>query len=174
MRSDATDRNEGAILTIVSLRLTVGLLGERDSARWWASGFMSPISEAFLTPIFGSKVLEARYQGVIEAARRIHDAHIGIGHVFHPFRLPEVLEQKLFDVVRAAGRRLGEAQSSPNAARATLEELAGRTAEAKAGPALLGTAELLEDGGWVTEAASLYSAAFRAGVQSFPYFKSAR
>ena len=62
MRSDATDRNEGAILTIVSLRLTVGLLGERD-ARDGGLGFMSPTSAAFLTPVFGSKVLQARYRG---------------------------------------------------------------------------------------------------------------
>ncbi len=135
---------------------------------------MSPISEAFLTPIFGSKILEARYQGVIEAARRIHDEHIGVGRVLHPFRLPEVMEQKLFDVVRADGSHLAAAVSSPSAANATLEGLAGKTVEAKAGPALMGTTELLDDDGWVTEAASLYAAAFSAGVQCFPYLKSGR
>jgi hypothetical protein len=60
--------NEIAILQIASLRLAVGLLGERDAAGWWPSGFMSPTSAAFLAPVFGSRVLQARYQGVLEAA----------------------------------------------------------------------------------------------------------
>ena len=71
-------------MRIVSLRLAVGFLGERDAAGWWRSGFMSSTSSAFLTPVFGSKVLQARYQGVIESARRVHDEHIGVGRVFPP------------------------------------------------------------------------------------------
>jgi hypothetical protein len=161
-------------MRIVSLRLAVGFLGERDGAGWWQSGFMSPTSTAFLSPVFGPKVLQARYQGVLESARRVHDEHIGIGHAFHPFRLPEVMEQRLFDTVQSAGHELTDTISVPDAARATLEGLASKVVEAKSGPALVGTADLLDDPGWVAEAASLYSLAFGTGVQCFPYFTGAR
>ncbi len=168
------DTNENAVIKIASLRLAVGLLGERDAAQWWRSGFMSPTSAAFLTPVFGSKVMQAKYQGVLESARRVHDEHIGVGRAFHPFRLPEVMEQRIFDVVQSASLELANAHSSGDAARAALEGLAGKSVEAKAGPALLGGSDLLDDPGWVAEAASLYAAAFAAGVQCFPYFAGAR
>jgi hypothetical protein len=44
-------------MRIVRLRLAVGLLGERDQAGWWPSGFMSQASKAFLAPVFGERVL---------------------------------------------------------------------------------------------------------------------
>lgn len=174
MSSDSASANDIAVIKIASLRLAVGLLGERDAAQWWRSGFMSPTSGAFLAPVFGSKVLQAKYQGVLESARRVHDDHIGVGRAFHPFRLPEVMEQRIFDVVQPACVELANAHSSGDVARAALKELAGRTVEAKAGPALLGGSDLLDDPGWVAEAASLYAAAFRAGVQCFPYFVGAQ
>jgi hypothetical protein len=171
---DGISANANELTPIVSLRLAVGLLGERDGANWWRSGFMSPTSAAFLTPVFGFRVLQAKYAGVLESARRVHDEHIGVGRAFHPFRLPEVMEQQLFDAVQSAGQELTHAVSSPNAAMTALEELAGKTAEAKSGPALVGGADLLEELAWVPEAASLYAAAFVAGVQCFPYFAGVR
>src|SRR4029077_1374342 len=118
-----------------SLRLAVGLLGERDGAGWWASGFMSPTSGAFLAPVFGSRVLQARYQGVLEAARRQHDERIGIGRAFHPFRLPEMMEQKMFEAVQSAGQELADSVSSADAATATLEGFVDKVVEGKSGPA---------------------------------------
>jgi hypothetical protein len=174
MSGNSASTNENAVIAIASLRLAVGLLGERDAAQWWRSGFMSPTSGAFLTPVFGSKVLQAKYQGVLESARRVHDEHIGVGRPFHPFRLTEVTEQRIFDVVQSACVELANSYSSGDTARAALEGLAGRTVAAKPGPALLGGSDLLDDPGWVAEAASLYAAAFAAGVQCFPYFAGAR
>lgn len=143
MRDNSVHSREVAVTPVVTLRLAVGLLGERNAARWWQSGFMSPTSAAFLTPLFGSKLLQARYEGVVESARRVHDEHIGVGRVFHPFRLPEVMEQRLFDAARSADQELTDAVSSPAAARAMLEGLAGKAVEAKSGPAFLGAADLL-------------------------------
>jgi hypothetical protein len=174
VNGNSGNTNEITIMRVVSLRLAVGVLGERHVAGWWPSGFMSPTSTAFLTPVFGPKVLEARYQGVLESARRVHDQHIGVGRAFHPFRLPEVMEQRLFDTIRSASQELAETISSPDGARTTLKGLSGREAVAKSGPALLGTAALLHEPEWVDEAASLYSAAFGAGVLCFPYFTRSR
>jgi hypothetical protein len=168
----SANANELIVMPIVALRLAVGLLGERDAAGWWRSGFMSPTSDAFLTPVFASKILQAKYQSVLESARRVHDEHIGVGRAFHLFRLPEV--QRLFDPVQSGGQELTNTISSPLAARSTLERLASKAAEAKSGPTLLGTSDRLDEPGWIAEAASLYAAAFAAGVQCFPYFAGAR
>ncbi|MBP0447758.1 BrxE family protein [Roseomonas sp. SSH11] len=164
--------SDGLIGRVVSLRLAVGTLGERDNAGWWTSGFMSPTSSAFLTPIFGPKVLQARYEGVVQAARRVHDERIGVGRAFHPFRLPEAAEQRISDFVQAAGQELTHVVSSTDAARAALDGLAGGEVEARSGPALVAGADVLEAPEWVSEVASLYSAALRAGGQCFPYFSS--
>lgn len=173
MNGNSSGRNEVFVMRIVSLRLAVGLLGERDNAGWWASGFMAPTSSAFLTPIFGSRVLQARYQGCIEAARRVHDERIGVGRVFHPFRLPEAIEQRVHDAVQLVGEEVATSVSSPEAAKATLAGIAGAPVEAKEGPTLIGTADTLDEMGWIAEATSLYSSAFVAGVQCFPYFRNA-
>ncbi len=161
-------------MKVASLRLAVGLLGERENAGWWASGFMSPTSTAFLTPVFGTRVLQARYQGVIEAAKRVHDERIGIGRAFHLFRLPEVIEQRIHDAIQAADGTLVATASSAEGARTTLARLTGSRAEPKEGPTLIGTAVALDDLEWISQAASLYSSAFAAGIQCFPYFRDAR
>ncbi len=80
----------------------------------------------------------------------------------------------LFDAVQSEYQDLADTVSSRETAKTTLEKLANKTSDAKSGPALLGTAETLDKAGWVTEAASLYFAAFGAGIQCFPYFTDAR
>ena len=174
MNGHSAARDEAAVTRIVSLRLAVGLLGERDNAGWWASRFMSPTSTAFLTPIFGAGAVQARYQGVLEAARRVHDERIGIGRAFHPFCLPEAVEQRLNEAVQAAGQKLADSVFSPDAARGMLASLAGTPVEAKEGPTLLGPADMLEGLEWASGAAALYTAAFAVGIQCFPYFRDPR
>jgi hypothetical protein len=63
---------------ISRLRVLVGYLGERQQANWWSSSFLDRTSEAFLMPIFGSAIANARVVGVTEAARRVHDDAIGL------------------------------------------------------------------------------------------------
>ena len=171
MNSNPADQKVNIITRIALLRLAVGLLGERDQSGWWASGFMSQTSSAFLAPVFGTRVLHARYQGVLEAARRVHDDRIGIGRVFHPFRLPETLEHRVFNAAGSGNLDLADAISSPESAWATLGKLEGKPVEAKSGPTLVGTAEMLDGPSWLADVASLYSVAFRARIQCFPYFK---
>src|SRR5215475_5259669 len=81
---------------IARLRLLVGYLGEHHQYNWWPSAFLTPSSLAFLAPIFSKTAFMAQYQGVTAAASRVHDAHIGLGKVYHLFRLPERLEQTLY------------------------------------------------------------------------------
>lgn len=174
MNGGSLDTNEVAAVRIVTLRLVVGFLGERDAGGWWPSGFMSSTSAAFLMPVFGPKTQQARYQGVLEAARRVHDERIGVGRAFHPFRLPEIMEQRLFEAVQFDDQTLGDTTLSSDFAFTALEGLASHAVEAKSGPTLVGTVGSLENSGWIAEAASMYAAAFGAGVQCFPYFTGAR
>lgn len=174
MSDKFSDQSEVAVTRIAALRLAVGLLGERDNAGWWPSGFLSPTSTAFLAPVFGTNIAQARYHGVLDAAKRVHDERIGVGHVYHLFRLPESMEQRLFEAMQSGRSDLAKMISSPDAAKATLEGFVNKAVAAKSGPARLASSETFDTAGWVTEAASLYSAAFGAGVQCFPYFTGAR
>src|SRR6202022_616251 len=87
--------NAKLIHNIVGLRLAVGLLGEQEQSGWWPSSFLGRHAPAFLRPIFGSKTRMAQYHGVTEAACRVHDERIGVGRVYHLYRLPETIETKM-------------------------------------------------------------------------------
>lgn len=150
------------------LRVLVGYLGERQQSNWWVSSFLDRTSEAFLTPVFGHSVANARVVGVTEAARRIHDDAIGVGRVFHLFRLPETLEQELH-------RTLAQSKNAAavESAEAALEELgtfSSAKVAAKTGPVHVGPLDMLADARWVSTVAGHYRMAFTTGVQSFPYF----
>jgi hypothetical protein len=175
MNGKLSEQSQLSVMRIAALRLAVGLLGERDAAGWWTSAFLSPTnSTSFLAPVFGGNTFQARYQGVLEAAKRVHDERIGVGHVFHLFRLPESMEQRLFESIQSGGSDLAKAISSPDSAKATLHSSVTKAVAAKSGPALMALPEAIEAAGWISEAASLYSAAFGAGVQCFPYFPGDR
>lgn len=158
------------IKAILTLRFAVGLLGEKEQAGWWPSSFMSSASSAFLTPIFGAKIFQARYQGIVEAGKRVHDERIGIGQVFHLFRLPEATEQRLFDALSSTEGEVATRVLSPEAANEQLSILAVVSTQAKQGPLSIGSVDDLGRSDWLSIAAGLYAAAFAVGAQCFPYF----
>lgn len=154
---------------ILTMRFAIGLLGEKDQAGWWPSSFMSPNSSAFLLPVFGAQITQARYRGLVEASKRVHDERIGVGRVFHLFRLPEATEHRLFDALSSDEGKLVAQVASPEGAREHLSGLAATSREVRQGPFLIGSADDLDRPAWLGTAASLYAAAFAAGVQCFPY-----
>jgi hypothetical protein len=158
------------IEAILTMRFAVGLLGEKEQAGWWPSSFMSPTSSAFLMPVFGANIMQARYQGIVEASKRVHDQRIGLGRVFHLFRLPEATEQRLFDAVSSNAGKVVARILSPETAKEQLSVLAVAPKKAKQGPFSIGSAEDLGSPNWLSIAAGLYAAAFAAGVQCYPYF----
>ena len=158
------------------LRLVVGYLGEQGQHGWWSSEFFSPNAAAFLTPVFGKTATLAQYHGVKEAARRVHDEHIGIGRVFHLFRLPESIEQAVFEVLQdpANADALRTSIESQDAATAALQafgagETVDRSAPAQHGPIQMGTILDLHGTCWLSDTAGCYQAAFTAGSRVFPY-----
>ena len=80
---------------LLTLRVFVSFLGEREQAGWWSSSFLSNSSDAFLSPVFPKTVSVAKVNGAAIAAQLVHDEHIGRGNVYHLFRLPEIIEHNL-------------------------------------------------------------------------------
>lgn len=153
------------------LRLLVGYLGEKDQFGWWASGFCSSTSSAFLTPIFSKTPWLARYHGMKEAARIEHDERIGRGRVFHLFRLPETFERALFEMARDTdvSETLQKNLESRESALSVLQSLADDSFPTQDGPVRVGNSDLLSGDGWLAAVAHCYHEAFASGNRSFPY-----
>ncbi|MCU9849319.1 BrxE family protein [Defluviimonas sp. WL0024] len=173
MTDDQRKRVDSDVIVseIMGLRLCVGYLGEKEQSSWWTSLWLSPHASAFLSPIYGSRADAARLNGVTEAARRVHDNRIGIGRVFHLFRLPEALESRLHD---ASSRTIS--LGPPNSvedARNRLASIARNTDKLAEGPIRIGTPADLLKSEWTAVVAGRYHAAFQAGTMTFPYFAEA-
>jgi hypothetical protein len=157
---------------IVSLRLAVGLLGEQQQSAWWPSSFLGRHAQTFLNPIFGSKTRIAQFNGITEAACRAHDERIGVGRVFHLYRLPETIEQGISDALQEGSlpEDVTRCFASTEAAEGVLAILAKGPAAVKLGPVRLGGADMINSPDGVTLLAAAYRAAFHAGIRCYPYF----
>lgn len=155
---------------LATLRLVVGLLGEKEQACWWESSFLSGVSATFIAPLFPRTALLAQCHGVTAAAMRVHDERIGIGEVFHLFRLPEDMERSVHELLQdhEAVNRIQKSLVSTDSARAFLEQSEATTPDV--GPTLVAnTAGLRKRKSWQTVAAK-YAAGFRNDSEVFPYF----
>ena len=84
---------------LAAIRAAVGYLGEKDQAGWWPSSFFVTGAAAFLSPLFPRTQFLAQCRGVTAAASRKHDERIGVGQVYHLFRLPEDIEQGIHRIL---------------------------------------------------------------------------
>jgi hypothetical protein len=160
-------------LDLISLRISVGYLGERAQFDWWPTEFFATTSEAFLSPVFNKTAFLARYNGITTAARRLHDERVGVGRVFHLFRLPAVVEQALHEELLAEGVTetvLANTQSK-DVALAFIESLADSSVSTSEGPVQIGETSDLVGVDWIARAAAYYRDAFKENNQCFPYLK---
>jgi hypothetical protein len=165
------DSNTSAASEYLRLRLLVGRLGEKTCHRWWATEFFSASSPQFLVHAFPRSVLLAQYHGVTEAARRVHDEHIGVGRAFHLFRLPEEMEQDLHRLLLAGSESLSSLPLFDSAAaEAELARLAHGECVALPGPVALEGIGQLRSESSIRNMARTYLSAFRTGTRSYPYF----
>jgi hypothetical protein len=159
---------------ISEMRVLVGYLGERDQYGWWSSEFFSDTAAAFLAPIFNRSLFLARYQGATAAAAKVHDEAIGVGRIYHLFRLPIGLEQASADALNDAVfvQTVQARLANRDLALARLAELAKKAESASPGPVSLGqmTQDLVPE---LQRAAGFYCAAFTSGIQTFPYVREA-
>lgn len=157
---------------LAALRAVVGYLGEQGQSAWWSSSFFAPSSKAFLSPVFARTVFLAQYQGVRQAAAKVHDERIGVGHVYHLFRLPEELEQAIHRVLhdQESIQRITRHAADKSAAISFLHEHGEKSSGAGLGPTRVAeTAAIREQDAWRT-AAGHYARAFEGGSQVYPYF----
>ncbi len=110
-------------LSIAQLRSCVAFLGEKENHNWWSSSFLSKSGGAFLTPVFPKTSLLARVNGAGAGARLVHDEHIGVGDVYHLFRLPENIEHEISQAL-TNDQSATCSMSSVEEANALLESLA--------------------------------------------------
>lgn len=159
-------------ITIAELRILIGYLGEKGQANWWGSEFFSSTAAAFLTPIFNRSLFLAQYQGATAAAAKVHDEAIGVGRIYHLFRLPIGLEHASAGALNdTAFVQIVQARlANRELALARLAELAGKAESASPGPVSLGqmSSDLKAE---LERAASFYCAAFTSGIQTFPYVR---
>jgi len=164
--------NASTLPQIARLRLLVGFLGERSQFNWWPSAFFTPSSSAFLVPIFPKTAFMAQYHGVKDAASRVHDEHIGVGEVYHLFRLPENVEQTLFSHLRDHGfmDSVRAQLADQEQAMEGLATLATSHAACQEGPVLVGAIDELLGGKTFGLLAHHYRSAFAGNTNVYPYY----
>jgi hypothetical protein len=158
---------------LATLRAVVGYLGEREQHAWWQSSFFSPASQAFLAPVFGRTQILAQLNGVTRAAAIVHDERIGIGQVYHLFRLPEDVEQGIHRVLHSLElcEQIAALVSSKESAMAYLrQEAADSTAEESVGPIHIGDVHDLRAPSFWLNVIANYDHGFDHGTEVYPYF----
>jgi ribosomal protein S28E/S33 len=158
------------IKEIVEIRAVVGYLGEKEQYNWWPSSFFSASSSAFLAPVFSRTESLARLTGVSRAASRVHDEYIGVGAVYHLFRLPEGMAQEIVAIIQQEGDQL-EIPTVRDEALAWLRNYAAETHNRTIGPVRIGDIQQLQDEESWKQVAAHYLYAFENGERIYPYFR---
>ena len=158
---------------IALMRAAVGHLGEKTSFRWWGSSFCGLNASAFLSPIFTRTELLARYQGVIAAAAIVHDDRIGVGRVYHLFRLPEEMEQTIHRLV-GEGKlsRIEDIFNNFETAREFLSDLSSPIEKGFLGPVRVGQIHEINSNNIWKEIAAIYFDGFQNNREVFPFFSN--
>jgi hypothetical protein len=161
--------NETVIKALIDLRWAVGYLGEKSQYNWWDTDFLSETGIEFLAINFPRSAFSAGVNSVTEAAKRLHDARIGKGGVYHLFRLPTQMEETIHKQLLPMPTAT---INSREAAHEVLNRHASDTAGAPEGPVQVGTLKDLASGNAIKEFAMHYSDAFGRGKLCFPYLKA--
>ena len=162
--------NERSVRDIITLRLAVGFLGEREQFGWWATMFFNPASAQFLEPAFSRTSGLAQYHAVVSAASRHHDERLNTG-CYHLFRLPEEAEHALHEAVQAGGTGdvLNTIREGREVVLEFLERMAQGYSSASVGPVLIGAVDTVNAQKTLRMVAGIYLSAFKNGLQAFPY-----
>ncbi len=162
---------------VLDLRTTVLALGEAQHAGWWRSGFLSPVGLSHLSYVYPRTNFSAAVRAAGRAAKSMHDSSIGIGNVYHLFRLPQQLERRLDDLIQESESRLldrfGSMLSEREKLLNELGQLSGMVGASRpqAGPRRMGTIQALPRPETVQQLAAAYRDAFQDGIKVFPYFE---
>jgi hypothetical protein len=159
----------------IVLRALVGFLGEKSQYNWWDCNFLNETGLKFLDIIFPRSAFAAGVNSVTEAARRLHDERIGKGGVYHLFRLPPAMEQKIHEhLSRFDHRDLLKHLQTKDAAIQKLQAYTNSDLQISEGPIQIGTSKDLFQSSIIKTLAKHYTDAFIKSAQTFPYFMATR
>lgn len=153
-------------------------VGELTQPPWWRTQYLTPTGIRFVERVYPRTAFSAAIQATAKVARRIHDQSIGVGNVFHLFRLPAAPEGGVSSFIRSEAFKKTVAEMSPLLGNIeTLKEqllaLAGGTVpKTAAGPAKMGKASDLAGNAWVAKTAGVYYRAFTRNENIFPYWEA--
>lgn len=158
---------------LFQLSITVSYLGEKNQFGWWESDFFEENASSFLKPVFPRTQLLAQALGAAAAAARLHDERIGVGRVFHLFRLPQEFEQsfhqRLLDV--SLTDDLSVILSSKINALDFLKSEFGTSDTHEVGPRMIGNIADITNRSTVDLIGQTYSAGFQKETPVFPFFR---
>lgn len=162
------------IETVLKLRAAVGFLGEQAPARHWSSAFFASSSRSFLSPLFSRTLALSQLRGVTAAAARVHDDRIGVGEVYHLFRLPEEIEQAThhFMLTPKAQSILTPSLADIASASGIVTQLAAKESLETVGPARIGSVPEMYDVAAWQKAAAHYAFGFSSETEVYPFFSA--
>lgn len=157
---------------LVLLRTVIGFLGEQEQHSWWSSSFFGAGSKSFLSPVFPRTHVLAQYQGVLKAASIVHDERIGVGNVFHLFRLPEDLEQSIQRTIQSPHMILAITDCTVNSktALAKLGKISDGLSRNDIGPVSVGSFANIRIAALWRQVAAYYATGLQDHFEVYPYF----
>jgi hypothetical protein len=171
MTANERSVSQSQVAQLALLRALVAFLGEKDQFGWWDCSFLGLTGRKYLTITHPRSHVATGVIAASEAARRVHDARIGKGRVYHLFRLPHATEQKLHrHQLTEDASGLVTAFESKDKALQVLKALAKDPDGTPDGPIKLGGVKTLSSSTIVGKLAGMYLGAFRASKQTMPYF----
>ena len=115
----------------------------------------------------------AQCNGVSHAAAIAHDESIGIGHVYHLFRLPEDMEQGIHQaLLDSEVERVLQSVIELKAALVHLNQSAPEKKPSGEGPIHVGKISDMQNPDYWRIVAGYYWYAFQENLRIFPYFSN--
>jgi len=156
---------------IAQIRVLVAFLGEKQQCSWWETSFLRDTGLHYLRFNFPRTAFLAGVTSVSEAARKLHDERVGKGMVYHLFRLPFNIEERIHEILRDMNEDTSRKliTNKENALK-LLEGFIDSTVDAPEGPVQIGTTSIIISEFSVREMAKHYANAFQEEKKTFPYF----
>ena len=156
---------------LARLSCLVSALGSRGNAAWWNCSFLSQEGLETLTYNFPRTAVSAAVTATTKAAALKHDQAAGAVGIFHLFRLPAALMERVHRDLVAESAALAETLSAKDPCLDALRNMADTQSSPDRGPGARNLGQFAsDDEALITSLATSYLTAFTKGYETFPYF----
>ena len=157
--------------SLAELTTLVGTLGSSEHAAWWNCSFLSPTGIETLKFNFPRAAISAAVAATSKAASIKHDQAAGAVGVFHLFRLPPGMAEKVHRQFVGDNAELAQIIASRDLCIDRLQQLAGDESAGGLGPGARDLGKFESDDKTIVSClAASYFRAFEAHYETFPYF----